>query len=715
MWLHAVSVGEVLSCTGLLTKLRGEMPGTPIFVSVGTLAGYALAKQRLSGITAGIIYAPFDYCFAVRALLRRIRPSLLIIAETEIWPNLWRETRRSGAALLVVNGRISDRAIGRYRALKWLLSSVLRIPDRILTQSASARDRYVELGAPKSNVVDAGNLKYDFAPGEPPSDVADFIKAAAPSHVWIAASTMPPDEDDLVLDTFQQLTATYPKLLMMLVPRKPESFDSVALKLSQRGISFQRRSQLGPISLPGVLLVDTMGELASLFALADVVFMGGTIAPWGGHNVLEPSWHGKPVIVGPHMENFAEMAAHFRKAGALVEGDLLPSLQTLLGDPVLRDSIGAKAGRAAREKTGATGRAVAEALKLSANAVPHRVRTTIGRIFATPLTWLWHAGSIAKRRKQLASVERLPVPVISIGGLAMGGAGKTPMAVHLADRLAARGLQPAFLTRGYRRKTHSSFTVLPAGADAPIGLTGDEAQILLRSRLGPVAIGVNRYKAGLELLSKHSAGVILLDDGFQHWRLGRNVDIVLIDALDPFAGGEMFPAGRLREPLSSLARADVFILTRVQAMGRYDGIEARLREYNPKAPIYYSRIVASKWINFATGEQLDPGALRGLSVGAFCGLGNPASFWRSVEAAGCSMAWKYTFSDHHHYRPDELRRMASRAKAEKVHALVTTEKDTLNFPPAAVEILGSMAAYWLAIDVEIDRESELIDWIVGRL
>jgi len=715
VWLHAVSVGEVLSCAGLLRQLQTEMPGTPLFVSVGTLAGYSLAKQRLAGIATGIIYAPFDYCFAVRALLRRIRPALLIVAETEIWPNLWRETRKSGAAVLVVNGRISDKAIGRYRSLRWALAAVLAIPNRIFTQSATARDRYVELGAPKANVVDGGNLKYDFVPPDPPAAVSEAIRAASPSHVWIAASTMPPNEDDLVLDAFQALSARYPKLLLVLVPRKPELFDSAAAKLTQRGITFQRRSQLGPLTLPGVLLVDTMGELASLFALADVVFMGGTIAPCGGHNVLEPAWHGKPVMVGPHMENFAEIAADFRKAGALVEGELLPSLERLLADPALCTSIGAKAAKAARQKTGATARAAHEAVRLASLSVPHRVRTTVGKLFAAPLTWLWHGGSIGKRRQQLANAKQLPVPVISIGGLSMGGAGKTPMAVHLAARLKEGGSNPGFLTRGYRRKTNSSFTVLSAGADAPIELTGDEAQILLRSRLGPVAIGVNRYQAGMALLKKHNPTVILLDDGFQHWRLRRNIDIVLIDALDPFAGGELFPAGRLREPLTSLARADAFILTRVRDKGRYDGIEAVLRRYNPKAPIYHSRIVATKWIDLATSSEIAPDALQGLSVGAFCGLGNPASFWRSVEAAGCSMAWKYTFSDHHRYRPGEVRRMASRARAEKLGALVTTEKDTMNLPKAAAEIIGSMPTYWLAIDVEIDREAELLQWIRERM
>ncbi|MBI5083842.1 MAG: 3-deoxy-D-manno-octulosonic acid transferase, partial [Acidobacteria bacterium] len=192
IWLHAVSVGEAITAIGLLERLRREMPGTPVYVSTTTLAGRAMAEQKLSRLASGIFYAPIDYRFAVRRVLRRLKPALVVVMETEIWPNLYRESRRSGARLLIVNGRISDKALPKYRHRAWFFRQVLQWPDAILAQDATAAGRYTELGAPR--VLDAGNLKYDFDPAAtsiaPP--VAALLQHLQPSHVLIAASTMPP-------------------------------------------------------------------------------------------------------------------------------------------------------------------------------------------------------------------------------------------------------------------------------------------------------------------------------------------------------------------------------------------------------------------------------------------------------------------------------------------------------------------------------------------
>jgi len=726
IWIHAISVGEILAAAVLVKRLREQMPAARILVTAGTIAGRAVAEEKLKGLADGVFYAPMDMVFAVRAVLRRIQPALVIVLETEIWPNLWRESRRFGASLMVVNGRISDKAMPRYRRMRWFFRTVLDQPNAIMAQSRVAYDRFRELGAGEGRLSLAGNLKYDFEPASAPLIVLELVARAQPSHVWIAASTMPPsypgdcDEDDAVLIAFDKLRERYPRLLLILAPRKPERFDAVAAKLAARNIFHLRRSQLGQHSklpLPGVLLVDTIGELASLFRLADAVFMGGTLADRGGHNLLEPAYFAKPVITGPHLENFPEMAEDFRREQALCEipnPEALPDgVRCLLENAEMRHSLGEKAHRLSRQGAGATQKAVETAADLIDLALPRKVLRPPAKALLTPLSWLWRAGAAWKRWRLLSNPHKLPVPVISVGGISMGGAGKTPCALYLARQLEAAGWRPGFLTRGYRRRTPTKYTLVPRGGAAAVEITGDEAQIIVRSGLGPVGIGAQRYETGLEMHKQFQSNVFILDDAFQHWRLARDVNLVLLDALQPF--GELFPAGRLREPLSALRRASAVIITRSEPGREYRGIVQRVRAHNSDAPIFYSRLVPRSWVDFQTAQEYPVESMIGRQSMAFCGLGNPASFWTSLRAMGCKPCLSIRFPDHHRYRPREINRVASQAKAAKAEVALTTEKDAINLPPATWELLSPIRVYWLRIGVEMDEQDRFLDWLNGKL
>ena len=230
-------------------------------------------------------------------------------------------------------------------------------------------------------------------------------------------------------------------------------------------------------------------------------------------------------------------------------------------------------------------------------------RTTLVRVILWPLSLAWAAGASWKLDRAMRNRRRLETPVLSIGGIGMGGAGKTPFALHLARRFQDEGREPGILTRGYRRRVPEKSTVLPAGTRAKITLTGDEAQLFLRAGVAHVGIGADRYRTGRALEKKLHPQIILLDDGFQHWRLERDVDLVLIDALDPFSGGALFPLGRLREPLSALARADAFVITRVEPGSPIAGITARLRQYNKSAAVLCSRVGPRRWIDLETGIE----------------------------------------------------------------------------------------------------------------
>ena len=320
-------MGEVLSAVELIRRVRTVQPHAEIFVSVSTLAGREVADRRLAGLANGVFYAPLDYRSVIRRVLRRIRPAVVIVLETEIWPNLYRESKRAGAGLLVVNGRISDRALPRYRRWSGFFKHVLRWPDAILVQSQQDRERYLMAGAPEDRVRVAGNLKYDFTP---PAAAAACGAELGGEPIWIAASTTAPVEAGRSRRRrcgdrgFQAESARIiPGLLLVLAPRRPERFPVVAAKLAQAGVSYAIRSQSGfsDVTLPGVLLLDSIGELAGLFERATVVFMGGTLPRRGGHNILEPAYFGKPVIVGPHMENFADIMEEFSAADAVVKID----------------------------------------------------------------------------------------------------------------------------------------------------------------------------------------------------------------------------------------------------------------------------------------------------------------------------------------------------------------------------------------------------------
>ncbi|HVX65963.1 MAG TPA: tetraacyldisaccharide 4'-kinase [Bryobacteraceae bacterium] len=721
LWLHTVSVGEVLAAAPLARALRARFPAEPLFVSTTTLAGKAAAIEKLRGLADGVFYCPLDFPFAVRRVLRTLRPRAVVIFETEIWPNLYREAKRNGCALLIVNGRISDRAMPRYRRFRWFFRETLALPDAILAQGPVSYERYVELGAPRAKVIAAGNLKYDFDPQqlEPPAAVARFIQNARPSAIWIAASTMPPaapgdpDEDETVVGAFAELAARHRGLLLLLVPRKPERFDVAAGVLARAGIPFLRRSALEgneTCTLPAALLVDSIGELGSLFRLADVVFMGGTLAHRGGHNVIEPAFFGKPVVVGPHMENFPEIAAKFADAGALVPiahaGELANAVGRLLASAERRGDVGERARAAAESERGATARAVSEIERRVAKSIPRYRVPAPARLLLWPLSRLWLLGAAWLRK----TPQSVATPVISVGGLTVGGTGKTPLVLWLARRLRERGYLPAILTRGYRRRAAERATILGPGESATADRTGDEAQSYVRAALGPVGIGADRLATAGIIEQRFSPSVFLLDDGFQHHRLARSLDLVVLDALDPFGGGEVVPLGRLREEPAALARAGAVIVTRVEPGRDIAAIEARVRHYNPNVPVFAARVVPRGWKDAARGPAAPPPA-----AAAFCGLGNPDAFWRTLRALGIEPAFRRVFPDHHRYTAAELAALAAAARAAGAEALLTTEKDLANLPAGWEDAVAPLRILWLEIGLEIDQAEALMRLVEAPL
>jgi len=360
IWIHAVSLGEVLAVSRLVEEMRRAFPQHRVVVSTTTDTGQELARKRFGA--GNVFYFPMDFAFAIRPYLQALRPELVVLAETEFWPNFLRLASASGARIAVVNGRISDRSWPRYRRFQWALRRMLAHVNLFLVQTDEDSKRLQSIGAHAERVQATGNLKFDVVQPSPPPIVESLRHALASESagpVLVCGSTVD-DEEPPLLKAFENLRVAHPRAVMILAPRHPERFDDVAILLQQLGMPARRRSRwAGEPLAGGVLLLDSIGELAALYALADVAFVGGSLVPRGGHNIIEPAQHGVAIVTGNHTENFRDIVALFqsRDAVRIVHLAELPlTLMHLLADDAERGALGRRALETMRSQMGATAR-----------------------------------------------------------------------------------------------------------------------------------------------------------------------------------------------------------------------------------------------------------------------------------------------------------------------------------------------------------------------
>ncbi|MFY9937958.1 MAG: 3-deoxy-D-manno-octulosonic acid transferase [Silvibacterium sp.] len=355
IWVHAVSVGEVLAASRLIEELAARAPGWCVVVSTTTRTGQKMARERFG--EDRVFYFPLDFAFAVRARLRTLRPRMVVLIETEFWPRMLSECRRAGIPVAAVNARISDRSWPRYQRLRFLWKRLLNSFAVVLAQSELDAERLTALGA--SNVRIGGNLKFGIRV-EKPAAVTEALRKNLPPgvKVVVCGSTLE-DEESLILNSLP------PDIVTILAPRHPERFSAVEKLLSQRKTPFLLRSRWmespAPIEPGTVFLLDSIGELASVYALADLAVVGGGLLWPGGHNPLEPAQFGVPVVMGPHYENFRDIVDRLSRADAIAVVNL-PELQDtfhrlLIDERAARD-MGERARRAFESEAGATETAV---------------------------------------------------------------------------------------------------------------------------------------------------------------------------------------------------------------------------------------------------------------------------------------------------------------------------------------------------------------------
>jgi 3-deoxy-D-manno-octulosonic-acid transferase len=369
IWIHAVSVGEVLAAKPLVDGLKQRHPGRAIFLSTTTETGQRLAHERLANVD-GIFYFPLDWVVPVRRALRAIHPEIVIVMETEIWPNFLREARRENVPVVFANARISEKSFARFKRWEFLVgpffAESLRDVALFLPQTREDAARLSAMGASAQRTEATGNLKYDAEP--PPSSAFGnwLTQQIRQQERWpvVVAGSVVEGEEDGVIAAYDLVQRQWRRTLLILAPRKPDRFDAAAGLAAEGGWKVVRRSQIDTAKPfdenADVLLLDSIGELSALYSLADATFVGGSLLPSGGHNILEPAWFGQPPVFGTSMENFQDMADQFLDGHAAVQVASAQGLgnvwKQLIENRSLRERMGSAARGIAERNRGATNR-----------------------------------------------------------------------------------------------------------------------------------------------------------------------------------------------------------------------------------------------------------------------------------------------------------------------------------------------------------------------
>jgi len=376
VWIHALSVGELLSAGSLIENLRRTIGDRPLFLSVSTLSAFVIATERFRRFCDGLFYFPYDVTYSVRNCLDKVDPALFVLVETDIWPGFLAELRRRGILCLLVNGRLSPESFRAYHFLRMLFEPAFNTFRWVYPQSSGEAERFLALGLEPARLRSAGNLKFDVALSLPADEACTALQQELNippgSRVMIAGSTHP-GEEDVIRSVFLRLRKEFPPLRLIIVPRRPERGDEVANVFRNDGVQVALLSQ-PKSSPPVVVVVDRMGYLSRLYALADIAVVGGSFVPKGGQNPIEPAACGKPVLFGPDMHDFPDVSRWLVEAGGAVqvrnEQELFAECRRLLADPQQARVMGDRARGVVTANQGTTARIVADITGLAAGSSP---------------------------------------------------------------------------------------------------------------------------------------------------------------------------------------------------------------------------------------------------------------------------------------------------------------------------------------------------------
>ena len=765
IWVHAASVGEIVATSPLVREFRKAFPTSPILVSVVTTGGYEMANRIIKDADA-IIYFPLDLPFLASRVVDRIRPRVFLPVETELWPNFLKKAKQLDVPVMMVNGRISDRSVKQYKYLFGMLREMIGTVKCFAMQSRIDADYIMRLGAPRELVTVTGNTKFDQAyTSVSPDERAELIRElglSGASHIMIAGSTHR-GEEELVLTAFRAVREQDPSVRLIIAPREVLRTMEVEHLCRRAGFTVNTRKNLqqGGEGGEDIVILDTVGELGRVYGLGDVIYIGGSLVAHGGHNILEPAAHGKAIIVGDQMFNFKDIHALFRSHDAVVTvtngEELTRETLRLFGDPAERERLVRETLAIIDENKGASEKSAKilvemlenyesrRAIRAQRRILGHRVQATqkvanlqtyfIDLVHDKEVRGLWRRlimtvfylfsliyGQLVNLKLSMYHIgwfkkERLTCFVISLGNVTVGGTGKTPTAQHLAREIRDMGYRVAILNRGYRAKWRGAVGIVSDGHALKMDAetAGDEAFMLAKHLPNvPVLIGPERAVTGRYAIEHFGAQVAILDDGYQHWQLERDMDILLVDAVNVFGNGYLLPRGTLREPLSHIDRADVCLMTKVDqaAPGAIEYIWETFRSYNQDGLILESIHQPRQFVRLADWyEDIAAGGvpvteLRGKKVLAVSAIGNPASFEQTLADLGIEIVESMRYPDHHDYGEKDMAEVLYRAETLGVEAIIITEKDAVKVPGDVVRAKWRIPMYVISVEVTFQKGQE---------
>lgn len=751
IWVHAASVGEIVATSPLIKEFRKEFPKSPILVSVVTTSGYEMANRIIKDADS-IIYFPLDLPFVAASVLRRIHPRIFLNVETELWPNFFMTARQMHIPVMMVNGRISEKSVRRYKYMFSILTDMIGTVKFFAMQSPIDADYIKQLGAPENLVTVTGNTKFDqtytdVTPEEREKILTDMgLKDA--EGILLAGSTHR-SEEEYVLQAFKAIRETHKNAKLVIAPRELLRTREVIGICKHAGFKVGTRTELQkrPPEGEDIIILDTIGELGQVYSIGDVIYVGGSLVTHGGHNILEPAAHGKAIIVGHHMENFKDTHALFKNRNACITvnnaEELAEQAKKLFDDPAHRKQLEEETLKIVLENRGASRksaillRKVLTSYEAKENARHPRTTQKIENLrtyfiylihskesdgfFMTLLMGIFYIFSLVYEqlvnmkllcyKTGILGKEKLNCYVISLGNITVGGTGKTPTAQRLARDIRDMGYKVVILNRGYRSKWHGEVGIVSDGENLHMDAAeaGDEAYMLAKHLPNvPVLIGAERAVTGKYAIEHFGAEVAILDDGYQHWQLIRDMDILLVDAVNVFGNGHLLPRGTLRESMSHISRADVCLITKVDQAeaGAGEYIRDTVHKYNADAKIVESIhqprcfIPLAEWFIDLASEGVSVESISGKQIMAVSAIGNPASFEQTLRDLGAEIMESIRYPDHHEYTVKEMRDVLQQADALGAESIVITEKDAVKIPAEFAKSNWNIPIFVICVEVK---------------
>ncbi|MBN3040904.1 MAG: tetraacyldisaccharide 4'-kinase [Candidatus Omnitrophica bacterium] len=730
IWIQVVSVGEVNLIEGFLKRLK-EVFDCPILISTTTLTGNILACKKYSHL-AKIIFLPFDLSYVVKRVISKVKPKLFIAVETEIWPNLYRHLSSKNIPIVIVNGRISDKAFKRYKAVRELFKPILNNCFAIGAQNQEYYKKFIYLGADKKIVRVTGNMKFEaFNVNEKKLINIKFnyspILKPGERFLFAAASTHEPEEEALI-DIYESIKERGFNMALLLAPRHPQRAAVIEKLISAKGFTPVRISEIKntTYSEDSVFILDTIGDLIYFLSLSDFCFVGGSFSNSGGHNILEPVYFLKPTLFGPDMSNFLDIEKTVLEMDAgikvLTYKELQDNIEKLLTDEGSRKTLQSNC---------------AKVFENEKNSLDSNLGLILDALMQKPVCWhsyqanklqlfldrrlclglkKWYLDFIERDRKPflliplnwffifLSGVYWLAVilrnflyekgvlksgksksKVISIGNISWSGSGKTPVSIWLYNKLS-KIKRAAILRRGY----------------------GEDENELIKEHIENVFTQVNRLALAKE--KENLFDVFILDDGFQHRKLKRDVDIVIMGAREFRKRQRLIPAYIFREPLSSLKRADVVIINHVNEINDFLPLRQLITQINPETKIFACQYHIKKFTDFK-GRSYNLEHFRGKNIAAFTAIGYPQGFFNKLKAAGMNLKKELAYPDHYELSPQEYKSLESGLLDEGLKDLVITHKDKFHLPKTEY----GLNIYIMEISLVFDDEDCLLETIYKKI